>query len=239
MNICPFPPACARPGRPLDAVLARAPAALHEVVTTAADFAAGFGFCLAMTARLAGGRATLWVCNEAAGAETGFPYGAGLVEYGLDASAFLFARARTEKQSLQAALEGARCAGLGAVLIELTGGSRGFDLTATRRLALACEASGTTLVAIRVGGDVRPSAASARWRVCAAPSSPLPARAPGAPAFLVRLERHRGGEPERVWRVEWDREAVVLRSVEVETSLSGPVGAVSGGGVAGARRGAG
>jgi protein ImuA len=207
-------------------------------MTAGADFAAAFGFGLAATAHLADGRPTLWVCDEAVGTETGFPYGAGAVEFGLDASAFLLARVRTEKQALQAALEGARCAGLGAVLLELNGASRGFDLTATRRLALACEASGTSLVVIRIGGEVRPSAVLARWRVSPAPSCALATRAPGPPTFLVRLERHRGGEPERVWRVEWDREATVLRSVELETALSGSVGAVSSGAGAAARRAA-
>lgn len=236
MNIYPLASPSLRPRAPLEGVLGDKAGVIHEVVAVAADFAAVTGFSLAASGVLARGRTTLWVCNEAAGTETGFPYGAGLVEYGLAPSSFLLARARSEKQALQAALEGARCAGLGAVLIELRGESRGFDLTATRRLALACEASGTNLVAIRVGGEARPDAALARWRVACAPSAALAARSPGAPAFLVRLERHRGGEPERSWRVEWDRETGVLRSVEVEAALSRPVGSVSGGGVARAGR---
>ena len=238
MNIRPFTFACARPGRPLDACLGSQRGALHEVVAAGADFPAGLGFGLAAAARLAEGRATLWICDDASGTEAGSPYGAGLVEFGLDPLAFLIARVRTETQALQAALEGARCAGLGAVLLELNGAARSFDLTASRRLALACEVSGTSLVAIRIGGEGRPSAALARWRASPAPSCALAARAPGAPAFLVRLERHRGGEPERVWRVEWDREATVLRSVEIEATLSESVGAVSGGGGAAAGRAA-
>ena len=234
MNIrLPSPPVS--PAGPFDALLGRRAGEMHDVVTAGADFAAGLGFCLAATARLAGRRAALWIYDEAGGAETGFPSGAGLVAYGLDPSAVLLARVRTEKQALQAALEGARCAALGAVLIELRGESRGFDLTATRRLALGAEASGASVVALRVGGASRPSAALARWRVCGAPSSELAARSPGAPAFLVRLERHRGGEPERSWHVEWDRDRGALRSVAIETSLPWPVGAVSGGGAARAR----
>lgn len=238
MNIRSLPPSARLVGA-FDAPMRIRAGALHDVVTEAGDFAAGLGFCLAKSAQLAGRRMTLWVYGEAGGAETGFPHGSGLVEYGLDPSAFLLARVRSERQALQAALEGARCAGLGAVLIELGGDARGFDLTASRRLALGSESSGVSVLALRVGGQARPSAALARWRVAAAPSRALAARSPGASAFLVRLERHRGGEPERSWRVEWDRDAGVLQSVEVEPSLSRAVGAVSGGGIAGARRRAG
>ena len=105
--------------------------------------------------------------------------------------------------ALWAADAGARCPGLGAVLLE-TGG-RPLGLTATRRLALGLRASGTTLILLR-GGPPMPSAAMTRWRVASALSRALEANAPGHQAVSVTLVRHRAGIAERTWQMEWDRD---------------------------------
>lgn len=188
---------------------------LHEVFVRPGDLAAGLGFALAAARLCAGERTILWGWTEFSGREGGAPHGAGVRDYGLDPDRIVLARARDDAQLLQVALEGARCAGLGAAIVEVWGGPRALDLTATRRLALGCEASGASTVMLRVGAQAAPSAAYARWRVSAAPSRTQAARAPGAPSFLVRLERHRGGQPERFWHVEWDRDARLLRSAEL------------------------
>ena len=81
-----------------------------------------------------------------------------------------------------------------------------LDLTASRRLALAAEASGVMTVLLRASSKQDASAARTRWQVSALPSQALESNAPGNPAFSLRLLRHRGGLAEREWRVEWDRD---------------------------------
>jgi protein ImuA len=131
-------------------------------------------------------------------------------------------------ETLQAALEGARCAGIGAVLAEIWGEATTLDLTATRRLALGGEASGAQVFLLRVGARVlNPTAAYARWRVTPALSRALAANAPGAAAFLARLERHRGGWPEQTFHLEWDRDARELRHADAGSALSRPVATLS------------
>jgi protein ImuA len=230
--IRPLAPARAATDPAPSAFFARAEGgAVHEIFARQGDAAAGLGFGLAAAAQMAAGKAMLWVFGEFSGRETGLPHGAGLFEYGLDPDRVLLARARDDAQILQAALEGARCAGLGVVLFETFGDPRALDLTASRRLALGCEASGVSALSLRIGGHAAPSAAHARWRVETAPSRALAAQAPGAPAFVVRLERHRGGEPERIWHMEWDRDARALRRrAAVDAALSWPVAALSLGG---------
>ncbi|MDP3173877.1 MAG: protein imuA, partial [Phenylobacterium sp.] len=81
------------------------------------------------------------------------------------------------------------------------------DLTAGRRLQLACEKAAATGLVIRrnpfgagSGGKAHGSAAVARWRVAAAPSAPEAnlygeVVGLGAPRWRVELEYCRGGRP--------------------------------------------
>jgi len=75
------------------------------------------------------------------------------------------------------------------------------DLTAGRRLQLACEKLGSTGFVIRrrpysgqARRDASGSAASTRWKVVSAPSeTPAGEFGLGAPRYRVELERCRGG----------------------------------------------
>ena len=74
------------------------------------------------------------------------------------------------------------------------------DLTAGRRLQLACETRGATAFVLRrspFGNAARVAAGSTamtRWRVASAPSEPPAGEfGLGAPRFLAELERCRGG----------------------------------------------
>src|SRR3546814_11674827 len=80
-----------------------------------------------------------------------------------------------------------------------------LDLTASRRLALAAEKSGTTLLLLRTGADPVPSAAQTRWSVASAPSRAFAANAPGTPTFDITLLRQRSGPSGTSWRLEWNR----------------------------------
>lgn len=181
---------------------------LHEAFGSGGtrDAAAASGFGLGLALRFAGERPLLWVRQDFAERETGLLYGAGLADFGLDPGRLVSVRAASVEDSLRAAAEGARCPALGAVLVEVWGEARALDLTASRRLSLAAQRSGVPLVMIRPGAVPGPSAAMTRWLVAPAPSRPLEANAPGRPAFLITLLRHRAGIAGRNWHVEWDRD---------------------------------
>ena len=191
-----------------DAWLAQglAPARLHEMFAVdAVDGPSATGFALAM-ALAAGTLPLLWIRTEAGERQGGRLHAAGLRELGLPADALVLAVVADEAALLRTAADAARCAGLGAVLIESWGRAPGLDLTATRRLMLGAEASGTTVLSVRVGAQPVPSAAATRWGVTAAPSRPLEAEAPGGPAFHVECLRRRGGPAGTHWQVEWNRD---------------------------------
>ena len=74
-------------------------------------------------------------------------------------------------------------------------------MTASRRLQLAAEGSGTLGIALRrwrrqteASDFGQPTAATSRWRVSALPSTPLPVPGVGRPRWLVELIRCRAGE---------------------------------------------
>lgn len=191
----------------LDAALGGglARAALHEILASAglADAAAATGFGLGLALRAAAGRPLAWIRQEAA-PEVGDPYGAGLAAFGADPGRVILVQLADPLAALRAAGEAVRQAALGAVLLELRGDARALDLTATRRLSFAAGQSGVTLLLIRLAAAPRPSAATSRWAVAAAPSRALAANAPGRPAFAACLLRHRAGLPPQSWTLEWE-----------------------------------
>ena len=74
-------------------------------------------------------------------------------------------------------------------------------MTASRRLQLAAEASGTIGIAVRrwrhaaeAADFGQPTAATTRWRVTALPSTPLPVPGVGRARWFVELIRCRAGE---------------------------------------------
>jgi protein ImuA len=188
-------------------------AALHEAYAeTAADAPAATGFALALARRAMAevrDKPLLWIRQEALTAEAGVPYPPGLADIGVDPAAVAFIRVRDAKEALQVGAEAGRCATVGATLIELFGAARAYDLTASRRLALAAAAAGAPIFIVRAGSVPAPSAAASRWLVRALPSRPRPANAPGSAAFAIFLLRRRGGaagQEQHAWRVEWSRD---------------------------------
>jgi protein ImuA len=93
--------------------------------------------------------------------------------------------------------EGLRHGGLGAVVAEVAR----LSMTASRRLQLAAEGSGTIGIAIRrwrrpaeAADFGQPTASVTRWRVTALPASPLPVPGVGRPRWQLELIRCRTGE---------------------------------------------
>ena len=204
---------------------------LHEIhAGSEADVAALTGFVLAVAHRLAAGRPIVWVRQDFADGEGGRVHAPGLAEIGVEPSVVTLVGVRDVAGLLQAGLDAARCRTIGTVVLELWGETRALDLTAGRRLLLAARGSGATVLLARVAPpserrSPQPSAAETRWRVCAAPSRPAPANAPGPPAFLVELSRRRGGVADLERCVEWnrDRSRFEERPAPVGASLSRPV----------------
>lgn len=152
------------------------------------------------------------------------PFAPGLAELGLDPGSVVLAELPDLAGLLKAAADSVRHGGAGAAILEIEGRAPQYDLTASRRLALAAERSGTMVLLVRSGGEPGLSAAHTRWRVASAPSLALTANAPGHPVFELTLLRQRGGREGLHVQLEWDREQACFR-----TPVSGGAPAVPAG----------
>ena len=188
-------------------------AALHEL--HAADkgdkaSTAAMALLLAQRCRALGSdnKPILWISESGEARRQGRLYPPGLAEMGLDPSHIIHVDAPDSIAVLRAAADGVRCAAMGAVIAELSGKKpKGLDLTATRRLSLSAQQSGVVTWLLRNGSDKEdplPTSAFSRWEICAAPSIPLEANAPGQSAFDITLLRHRSGLYGLNARLEWN-----------------------------------
>ena len=121
----------------------------------------------------------------------------GLAGLGFPPERLIQVCARDEAEALSVMEDALATVGVAAVVGEV----EAADLTAGRRLQLACEKQGATGFLIRrrpYGGATRReatgSAAVTRWRIASAPSEPASGEfGLGDPRFSVTLERCRGG----------------------------------------------
>lgn len=157
----------------------------------------------------------LWVQDRMAILESGRIYPPGLPSQNL-----IHVAARDAKDALWAMEEGVRCAALSAVIGELWGDPRALDFTATRRLAVASERSGTPCWLVRLGGTANLSGARMRWRIASMPSliNPLDARAPGLAAWDAELFRARGHPPGR-WNLTHEADRFHLAAEHRDRAL--------------------
>ena len=203
-------------------------ARLHEIFAETIDdggSAAGFAAMLGM--QLARPGATIfWLRERAAEARGGCLHAPGLAELGIDPGRVILGVMDDALGLLRVAAEVVRCPDIDVAVIELWKNPRVLDLTASRRLAVAAEASGVTVLMLRADAEPGPSAAQTRWSVASAAAVPLEAEAPGYPTLSVRLLRQRGGSADRQWEMEWDRDQGIFR----EAAFSRAVVPLSGGG---------
>ena len=209
---------------------------LHELFAREADAAASAtGFAAMLACRLDGHGGVnegadggiVWLREEWAERQSGRLHPPGLVEIGLDPARLILGVLPDPLALLRAAADVVRCAGVAAAVIELWQSPRILDLTATRRLALAAEASGVTALLLRIAAEPAPSAARTRWAVRPAASIPLAANAPGQPLIEVELLRQRGRSELGVWRVEWNREQAIFLDADESAPASGAMVPVS------------
>jgi protein ImuA len=185
---------------------------VHELFAAEADDGpSAVGFAAMLALRALGSRAPIfWLRTDQAERWGGGLYGPGLAELGGDPDSLVLGIAPDAKALLRSAADAARCVGLGVLVVECWGKTQELDLTASRRLALATEQSGVTLLLLRLDAEPSPSAADTRWAVSAAPSEALEANAPGAPAFEIELLRRRAGPAGMRWRLEWNRDRLIF-----------------------------
>ncbi|MBW3559710.1 MAG: protein imuA [Proteobacteria bacterium] len=126
----------------------------------------------------------------------------------------IFVLVRNDTEALAAAEDALRARGVAAVWAEVAG----LDLTAGRRLQLACEAHGATGFVLRrrlwahKGGAETGAGSASRWRIAAAPSNPGHLPGLGPARWRVWLERAAGGRP-GAWIMEMGDEADRIRVV--------------------------
>ncbi|MDO8401388.1 MAG: DNA repair protein [Bradyrhizobium sp.] len=178
-------------------------AAMHEVFAEGRQSAVATGFIAGLAGRAAARRPLVWIRQDFAEIESGALSMAGLAELGLDPRCVVTVRAADVDAALRTAADALACDALGAVVLEVWGEARQFDLVASRKLTLAAQASGVTGLLLRVAAQPQPSTAETRWIVRAAHSPPASAgSAWGAPVLDAQLVRNRHGPVGR-WIMEW------------------------------------
>lgn len=168
--------------------------ALHEIAAPGeAHCAAASGFALAL---VAGREKTIaWLAEDMALAESGAPYGPGLMDFAPAPERLLTVAAAHRRDLLWAMEEALRCRAVGAVIGELRPGA--LDRVAVRRLSLAAAESGALALLLRAAPVDDTSTAATRWIVGAAPSATT-----HAPCFAAHLVRNRRG-PLGAWILQW------------------------------------
>jgi protein ImuA len=174
---------------------------LHELAGEGADreqAAAASGFAALWLAKLQAAGPVLWISRAAPRAAIDL-YAHGLRQLRLDPDRLILVAARKDDETLWAMEEGLKAKSLGAVLGEIGK----LDLTASRRLQLAAEASGVTAFVLRRWRlmqqaaqpiAAQPIAALTRWRIAALPAE-------GGTRWKVELARCRGDKP-NTWIME-------------------------------------
>ena len=121
-----------------DAVLqgGLARAAIHEVFAEGHQGAAATGFVAGVAGRVTTRRPLLWVRQDFSEVEAGALSMNGLAELGLDPRCLVTVRAADVEAALRTAADALACDALGAVVLELRGETRQFDLVASRKLTV-------------------------------------------------------------------------------------------------------
>lgn len=174
----------------------------HEVAGAGLEIetAAAAGAFAALLARpLAAKGAVVWVMRR------DDLHAPGLASLNFPVGGLILVRVRDEAEALWALEDALGASGVAAAVGEI----EAVDLTAGRRLQLACERGGATGLVLRrrpFGGppsarrEAAGSAAASRWRVAPAPGGEE-SFGLGAARWSVALERCRGGRP-GAWMME-------------------------------------
>src|SRR6202158_2680527 len=134
--------------------------AMHEVFADAGrQSAAATGFVAGLAGRVGARRPLVWVRQDFTEIETGALSMSGLAELGLDPRLVVTVRAADVDAALRTAADALACDALGAIVLEVWGEARQFDLVASRKLTLAAQTSGVTALLLRLAAQPQPSTA--------------------------------------------------------------------------------
>ncbi len=164
---------------------------VHELAEAAfGDHPAAAGLAAAALAAHARPGPILWITEARAAREHGALSARGAEAMGLDPGRLLEIRAPRALDALWSVEEALRSGAVAAVVAEIADPAAP-DFTQTRRLALAAEARGVPALLLLSHAREGATAATARWRVAAAPSAPDPydPEAPGRPRWRLALAR--------------------------------------------------
>ncbi|WP_276122719.1 ImuA family protein [Pararhizobium qamdonense] len=132
-------------------------------------------------------------------------YAPALTQAGLHHNRVIYVECNSPEDVLTSAEDALRHGGLGAVILEVPK----LDMTASRRLQLVAEKSGTPGLIIRKWRRLEnardfgnPTASLTKWRISPLPSAPLPVPGVGQHRWLVELMRARQGTG-----ADWEIEA--------------------------------
>ena len=216
---------------------------VHEIAPAAyGDMPTALGFAAALIVRrlesATDERPVLWCRLSAEAREWGRLYGHGLEALGLARQRLLTVTLNRPAAILWTLEEALRSAALAGVIADV---GSSLDLTAVRRLMLAANEGGTPGLLLFPAPPHGATAARSRWIVAAKASAPPPfdEKAPGAPAWNLRLVRCRGGRPGQ-WFVEWSHAThrfALAPAVSGRTADPGDAGDASGESAAGAGAG--
>ncbi|ABE63447.1 conserved hypothetical protein [Nitrobacter hamburgensis X14] len=196
--------------------------AVHEVFAEGRHSAAATGFIAGLAQRLGKDRPLLWVRQDFAARETGALSMRGWRELGLDPRRLVMVHTSDVESALRTAADALACDALSAVVMEIWGETRLFDLVASRRLTLAARDSGVTGLLLRVAATPLPSTAETRWIVRPARSPPVAAwQAWGSPVLETRLVRNRHGQTGQ-WIMEWMCDECLFRDVSCHSPKTHP-----------------
>ncbi|BBD97332.1 hypothetical protein SAMIE_1008330 [Sphingobium amiense] len=195
---------------------------MHEVHCAGEDRATALAFALAMADR-GDGEAVFLLRARERQRNASVISGDALALLGVDPRLLTIVETGGAVDMLRAGLDAARCPGVATIVIESEGRFADYDLTASRRLVLAAEASRTGIVILRCDAEPRSSGAHTRWSVASAPSVPMEADAPGPPSLDAHLLRLRGGAAGGRWRLIWDGQDGRFRDAARPEAVPGAV----------------
>ncbi|MFO1114787.1 MAG: hypothetical protein U1E28_03835 [Beijerinckiaceae bacterium] len=198
----------------------RLSAGLHEIVPASArDVFVALGFALRLCGLCARARASAGIViaiEDFVAAETGAPYGPGLVEAGIDPERLAIVRTQNPRETLRAMEDALRCPDVAAVLAESAIDARLYSLDVSRRLTLAARAGGAAgfLAPVALAGAGKRMSSMAETRVEVARRTSAIEKfgearlgLPGAPVAALRLMKARsvhGLDSECVHEVAYD-----------------------------------
>ena len=187
---------------------------LHEVFAVTGHETAATGFIAGFASRMSATKQILWIRPDFSAHEFGEISATGLWELGHNPSRFLLFYAANADDALRVANDALSCAALGAVIIEMIGNPKIFDLVASRRLSLAAAQKSVTVFLLRFSARPNTSTAETRWLVQGA-ASPKLSEDWGYPAFDANLVRNRHGKTGQ-WFMEWNGDECVFQNTKAD-----------------------